>query len=229
MYVRNLGCLVSGSGILFTINIVLFLPAAFVFGESKHESEISEKLYIKLFKQQRAEQLEAIKSFQKITNQDKKYTLLKLMAEKIFSVIQNSRAVIEASYFIPGVSDFPLHENTRDSLSNILENVALFSEITLRFPNFANSVLKSNNTWDILFQWGIAFTHQMKYILDNNTIKLLQLVSQELNHVEKDPNYVNPYRENSITKDEIIDHKKPTKRKKTIKKGPKLSHYHNEL
>lgn len=88
---------------------------------------------IKLFKRQRVEQLEAIKSFLKISNYEKQHSMIMLMAEKLFSVIQDSRAVIEASSYIPGVSDFPLDDEVRNALSNILENTALFSEIILRY------------------------------------------------------------------------------------------------
>lgn len=59
--------------------------------------------------------------------------MIMLMAEKLFSVIQDSRAVIEASSYIPGVSEFPLDDEVRNALSNILENTALFSEIILRY------------------------------------------------------------------------------------------------
>lgn len=148
------------------------------------------------------------------------------MAEKVFTVIQENRATIEASPYIPGVSDFPLDNQIKEALSNILENTALFSEIILRFPDIAVSILKINNNWDVILQWGIAFCHQVKYLLDKNTIKLLHLVSQELNHVERDPNYVNPYKK--VDRNDVVEDEKPSrkKKKKQIKKGPKLSsHY----
>lgn len=149
--------------------------------------------------------------------------MIMLMAEKVFTVIQESRATIEASPYIPGVSDFPLDNQIKEALSNILENTALFSEIILRFPDIAVSILKINNNWDVILQWGISFCHQVKYLLDKNTFKLLHLVSQELNHVERDPNYVNPYRK--VDKQRDVEHEKilKKKKKKRVKKGPKLS------
>lgn len=147
------------------------------------------------------------------------------MAEKVFTSIQNSRATIEASSYIPEVSPFPEEETVKDALSNILENTALFSEIILRFPDIAVSVLKTNNNWDILLQWSIAFCHQVKYLLDKSTIKLLHLVSQELNHVSRDPNYVNPYRKGQ-KKAEDQEEQSPgqqKRKKKEIKKGPRLT------
>lgn len=174
----------------------------------------------------RAEQLEAIKSFKKVTKYDKQYLMITLMAEKVFTTIQNSRATIEASGYIPGVSSFPEEEAVREALSNILENTALFSETILRFPDIAVSVLKTNNNWDVLLQWSIAFCNQVKYLLDKSTIKLLHLVSQELNHIEREPNYVNPYRKDQSKVEEKIEQQinaQKRRKKKEIKKGPRLT------
>lgn len=152
--------------------------------------------------------------------------MMTLMAEKVFTTIQSSRATIEASAYIPGVSPFPQEEPVKEALSNILENTALFSEIILRFPDIAVSVLKTNNNWDVLLQWSIAFCNQVKYLLDKSTIKLLHLVSQELNHIERDPNYVNPYRKQQMKiqeEEERLTNNQKKKKKKEIKKGPRLT------
>lgn len=170
--------------------------------------------------------MEAIKSFKKITKYEKQYDMIMLVAEKVFTTIQNSRATVEASSYIPGVSPFPTDEIIRDSLSNILENTALFGEIILRFPDVAVSVLKTNNNWDVLLQWSIAFCNQVRYLLDKGTIKLLHLVSQELNHVEREATYVNPYRKDGMEKDkgdEQKEEKRRKKKKKEIKKGPRFA------
>lgn len=147
------------------------------------------------------------------------------MAEKVFTSIQSSRATIEASSYIPGVSSFPQEDSIRDALSNILENTALFSEIILRFPDIAVLVLKTNNNWDVLLQWSIAFSNQVKYLLDKSTVKLLHLVSQELNHIEQEPNYTNPYRKLEIKTDnqENLLTLNKKKKKKEIKKGPRFN------
>lgn len=178
---------------------------------------------MKLFKHQRAEQIEAIKSFKKITGYEKHYEMIRIMSSKIFLVIQENRAVIEASPYIPGVSEFPLDNDIKVALSSILENVALFSELVLRFPDITVSLLRVNNTWDVLLQWGIAFSYQVKYLLDNSTIILLRLTSQELNHVPRDPNFVNPYRKANEQNVNVSESPKYVKKKKIIKKGPRLS------
>lgn len=181
----------------------------------------------KLLKRQRAEQVAAIKSFQKIQNYEKQYQMINLIAEKVFTIIQDSRAVIEASPFIPGVSEFPLDDTVRDALSNIIENTALFAEVILRFPDISVTVLKTNNNWDVLLQWGIAYCYQVKYLLDSSTVKVLSLAGQELNHIPRDPDFVNPYRkvrEAHLRQEEEAEELRKKKKKKKLKKGPKLHH-----
>lgn len=177
---------------------------------------------MKLFKRQRAEQLEAIKSFKKITSYEKHYEMIKLMSTKIFALIQENRAIMEASSYIPGVSEFPLDNDIKIALSSILENIALFSELVLRFPDITISILRINNNWNMLLQWGIAFSNQVKYLLDNSTITLLHLTSQELNHVPRDPHYVNPYWKVKKNNFNMSKPQATSKKKKAIKKGPKL-------
>lgn len=178
------------------------------------------------------EQLEAVKSLRRISSYESQYNMIMMMAEKVFTVIQNSRAQIESSGYIPGVSQFPSDDTTKDALSNILENTALFSEIVLRLPDITVSVLKVNNNWDILLQWSIAFSNQVKYLLDKSTLKLLDLVSQELNHTDRDSEYVNPYRKGmggsrtGFEDEEAIVKKEKKRKRKMIKKGPRL---YNEL
>ncbi|XP_050511873.1 coiled-coil domain-containing protein 134-like [Diabrotica virgifera virgifera] len=200
--------------------ILIFLPL--IYPETQNqESEAAEELYKKLFKQQRVEQLNAIKSFEKTSNYEKQYAMITLMAEKIFDTIAESRVFVESS-FVPGISEFPLDSERKAAISSILENTVLFSEIALRFPEISTSLLKRNKNWDLVLQWGIAFTYHMRHLLDDNTIQLLRLVSQELNHVERHPDYVNPYRKSPEVQKDIVQ-PKPKKKKKIIKKGPKLS------
>lgn len=185
---------------------------------------------MQLFKRRRAEQLEAVKGFRKFNSYEKQFSMIVVLAKKIFSVIESSRVLLEASDYIPGSSPFPSDETIRDALSNILENTALFGEIVLRFPEITHTVLSSNNDWSILYKWSISFTHLNNNLLDKSTITLINLVSQELSYVEKDPNYRNPYRRNSNESNnnnvQQISVKK--KKKKEVKKGPRMSS-HTEL
>ncbi|KAK9870334.1 hypothetical protein WA026_006419 [Henosepilachna vigintioctopunctata] len=200
----------------------------FISTESLDSAKLAEELYKQLFKRQRVEQLEAVKAFKKFSSYEKQYSMVDLMAERVFSSIQENRARIEASPFIPGVSEFPSDDKIREALSSILENTALFSEIIIRYPDISVAALKTNNNWDILLQWSIAFCNQMKYLLDNSTMRLLHLVSQELNHIDRDPNYVNPYKKQKQPPLQEDFKQKTKKKKKKVKKGPRMV-THSEL
>lgn len=179
---------------------------------------------MKLFRTRRSEHLAAIKNIRNLPSYDKQYSLITLMAEKVFTIMLESRALLESSNYIPGVSQFPTDAKVKDALSNIIENTALFSETILRYPDITTSVLRQNNSWDLLLQWGIAFSYQVEYLLDKGTLKLLQLVSQELGHVERDNDYHNPYRINKNLVENPSISKKIVRKKKEIKKGPRMVH-----
>lgn len=185
---------------------------------------------MQLFKRRRAEQLEAVKGFKKFNSYEKQFSMIVVLAKKIFTVIESSRVLLEASDYIPGNSPFPKDETIRDALSNILENTALFGEIVLRFPEISHTVLKSNHDWSILYQWSIGFSNLTNNLLDKSTLTLINLVSQELNYIERDPNYRNPYRKQtseSTTSNVQVNVKK--KKRKEVKKGPRMSTGHVEL
>lgn len=95
-----------------------------------------------------------------------------------------------------------------------------------RFPDIAITVLHSNHNWNILLQWGITFSNQVKYLLDNSTKTLLYLVSQELNIIERESDYINPYRKRTPEMMPLPEEQKKIKKKKVlIKKGPRLSNH----
>ncbi|KAJ9596123.1 hypothetical protein L9F63_012707 [Diploptera punctata] len=179
----------------------------------------------------RREQLEAVKSLVAIDSYEKQHKMVTLMADKIFSVIEKCRVELQTSGYIPANSSFPHEQDVLDALANTLENTALFGDVLLRLPDITHKILKSKPEWRELIQWSVAFVNKTN-LLDKQTIKLMHLVSQELNIVEKDPDYVNPYSENYKRKQEeqlmasTITAKK--KKKKERRKGPQLSRGHSK-
>lgn len=144
-----------------------------------------------------------------------------MMSEKIFSILKENRVLIESSSFISDTSIFPSDEKTRTVLSSILENTCLFGEIVLRYPDTAEKLLRSNHEWDELLQWCIALCNQVKHLLGKNTLIMLRLVSQELNHVERDQNYINPYRK-QMRLETVPVVQKDKRKKKEVKRGPRF-------
>ncbi|KAJ8891027.1 hypothetical protein PR048_010536 [Dryococelus australis] len=122
------------------------------------------------------------------------------------------------------------------ALANILENTALFGDIVLHLPDIAAPILHAKNEWEVLYHWSLSFSSQTS-LLDKATHKLIHLVSaykrveQELNIIERDPDYVNPYRkqrkkreQHSIREDKLHKSgKKSKKDEKKKKKGPRIT------
>lgn len=180
-----------------------------------------------LYKQSRAEQLTAIKSLQNLKKYEKQYGMVDLLSSSIADTLKANRAVLEASGYIPGVSDFPEDMELKNALASTMENAAFFSEIVLRLPEITSRILKKSHELEVLYQWGLTFLEENQYLADPATIKLLGLVQQELNYTERHPDYFNPYKMNSQSKsnkyngNDTYDGGKKVKRK--IPKGPTLS------
>lgn len=178
---------------------------------------------MQLFKRRRAEQLSAVKAFKNNPYQ-KQVAIVSMVAKKLFGVIENSRVMLEASDYIPGISRFPENENLRDSLSNILENTALFGEIILRYPDVTLKIFQENDEFSNLYKWAVTFMGLNQNLLDSSTLTLVHLVSQELNYTERDPNYSNPYKKIIHSQKPPIQMPQPKKKKpKLLKKGPRLT------
>nr|CAD7452915.1 unnamed protein product [Timema tahoe] len=198
--------------------------------DNKHETggmNTAEQLFTRLFKKRRVEQLDAVKGLLAMKSYEKQYKMVTAIAEKVFTVIQSSRVVLEGSDYIPGISVFPEDEHTLDALSNILENTALFGDVLLRLPEISQQIFSKKHEWEVLYGWSLNFCSQTS-LLDRQTARLVNLVNQELNYTERKPDYVNPYqrkqlKSNKISKDDAIPKKTVKKKKKEYKKGPRMT------
>ncbi|CAH1996284.1 unnamed protein product [Acanthoscelides obtectus] len=179
-------------------------------------------LVIFLFKQQRAKRMEAIKTFQKVTGKREQKSMLKKACGKIFEMISKGRAKLDTRPIVQGETTFPLDRDMQEALYEVLKNTAMFSEIVLRFTEIAKSFLSSNDEWSATYQWGLAYCNHMKHLLDSTAFYATNYAAQELNYVERHPQYVNPYSKDK--KSEVTSTTKPPRktRKPTIKKGPRL-------
>ncbi|XP_067010167.2 coiled-coil domain-containing protein 134 isoform X3 [Anabrus simplex] len=151
--------------------------------------------------------------------------MVDVIVDNLFSVLQSSRVVLESSGYVPGISSFPTDEKVRDALANILENTALFGDILLHLPDISHRVLSSKHEWQVILQWSLGFTNQSQ-LIDKQTRVLVGLVSMELNLTERHPNYVNPYKRQINNLNRVKEEVKTvnsSKKKKEIKKGPRMS------
>jgi len=197
------------------------------------------QIYQHLFKQKRLAHKEAMSSLLALEKYEKQYKMLKILLEQMFKVISTSRIRLMESGFIAG-DDIPTEENSRDAFSAILENIAFFGDLLMHMPDAVSEQLAINRAWKDLSSWGWSFCNETN-IFQTSDQTLLNLMGQELGILEKDIDYVNPYRHDKKKTKAALesqafgksksDLKKKEKRKeKKKKKGPRLSNIpHTEL
>lgn len=212
---------VSSSIIIFCIFICRIVIAQL---DAQRTEE--EKLFKLLFKFRRSEQLSAVKRIHTLDTEEKQRKMINTAAEKIFYMIKSSRAILENAGFVPGESEFPVDEHTREALSILLENTALVGDIILRSPDIMQPLLASQNDWLAILSWSLKFANQTNY-LDEDTATLIQLVNQEMNFTVRSDDYINPYRKSYKSQKEIKENTtvSPKKNKKVKEKvrGPRMS------
>lgn len=210
-------------------------------GKSRKLPLTEKKEFVELFKVKRAAQLQAVKSILGMDKYETRHKMVIAVFNKLFEVQQNARAVVENSAYIPGgdesSSSLPNDQPTLEALSSIIENCALLGDIVLRLPEISGNVLKGNQQWMINTQWCISFTNATG-LIDEVTDKMFNLVAQELDLIPREEAFHNPYRTSADPFSDIPSKAKPvqskqeqpvrvqkktTEKKKTIKKGPRLS------
>ena len=123
--------------------------------------------------------------------------------------------------------DLPAEEATRESLSLLIENTCLFSDLLLRLPDQLAGRLAARRDWDLLYRWALGLVRDLAF-LDSATLRLLHLAAQEVGLVPREPDYRNPYRVEKKPQKRFEEPPQPVKKeKKKVKRGPKMSH--NEL
>jgi len=198
-------------------------------------------IYRRLLRQKREMQKDAVKMILASESYEKQYKMIKMIFTKLFVVLTQSKVRLMEAGYTPGDA-FPNVEDVKDALSMVLENTAFAGDIVLRLPDISHSLLKGNTEWSVLIQWAVGFCNDTQIFTGSDAI-LLSTMAQELDLVEKDPNYVNPYREDTKLSKQAADElernlaesKKRADRAKVRKekkkqKGPRMSApRHNEL
>ncbi|KAI0219625.1 coiled-coil domain containing 134 [Lamellibrachia satsuma] len=152
-------------------------------------------IYRKLFRQKRAVQLEAVRSMSSLDKYEKQYKMAQMLLQQMFKVMAESKLKLTEAGYLPG-DPFPQEEPTRELFAHIVENTAFFGDLLLRLPDIIHDLLKRNHEWQILIHWSVAFANETG-IYEQTDSKLLHLMAQELEILERDPDYINPYKEES--------------------------------
>lgn len=190
--------------------------------------------YKRLFVEHRRIQLEAVKSLQGFDDNTRKYKLVNVMLQKLFLVLSEAKQNLTQWGFVPGIDPFPDNETVREAFSKVVENTAMFGDLVLRLPDVVHGLFDKNTEWNALMGWCVWFSAESK-VFDGGSEKLLNLMSQEINLIPKEDDYINPFtEENQKLKEQAMKDvletaksktkSKSTKKKKEKKKGPRLSH-----
>ena len=194
----------------------------------------------KMFMQKRIEQLSAVKNILKL-DETKRKVLLDQITTKLFQVssiinitecvltlllyskvLSSGRVDLENLGFVAGDTPFSSGP-TMEKVALVLENTCLASDLLMRLPDETSERLKANNAWDSVFKWAINFSSETRF-LDESSQMLLNLASQELGLIEKQPNYINPYRKEKKPVKKFDDPPaKKKKEKKKLQRGPRMS------
>ncbi|XP_074650758.1 coiled-coil domain-containing protein 134-like isoform X2 [Tubulanus polymorphus] len=149
--------------------------------------------------------------------------------EMLSNVLGSSKATLQEVGFSPG-DPLPTNETVRDAFSNVVENTAFFGDLALRLPDITHKIYDGNKEWVLLMGWAVSFSNSSSIFASTDN-ELLNLMAQELNFIDRDPSYVNPYTaeyEKMVAK-QMAKEGKSKKKKRTIKKGPRMSSVRNEL
>ncbi|XP_066287080.1 coiled-coil domain-containing protein 134-like [Branchiostoma lanceolatum] len=192
-------------------------------------------IYKRLFAHKRMDHKDAVSTIVAMEGYAKQYKMINILLDNIFKVIPDAQTSLQQAGYYPG--PFPENTDIKDALSRLLENVAFFGDILLRFPDMTHDVLKKHKEWGVIIEAAVVFCNQTQLYSEGVSQEQLMLVSQELGLKEKDPNYVNPFskegkmaQEQQMLQEAKSSHDKPKKKKDREKrKGPRLSRSKNEL
>lgn len=153
-------------------------------------------------------------------------SMVRTVVEKITHVTMDARQRVEGRGFDLGVDDdnFPDEdEDGKNYLALILENAAFLGDVLLRFPDEVGALFATNPEWKVHFQWCLDFMSRSG-LVDDSTERMMKLVMQELRLVERDEDFVNPYRAQRKKQKRFEEPPPPKKKeKKKIKRGPRMS------
>lgn len=192
--------------------------------KEEDEAKRAEKdleIFRKLFMEKRGQHYQAVRSLMDSYEYEKTYQMIDLLLTRMRTVIGTARNTLIEKGFEPGMP-FPSDEETKDAIAVILENGALFGDMALTLPDITHSSLsKKKSEVSNLLKWSITFSQDTGF-LDPLHDQLFHLAAQELEIIPKDPDFINPYKQDVETPPpELKEKKKKAKAEK--KRGPRVS------
>ncbi|XP_076622684.1 coiled-coil domain-containing protein 134 [Colletes latitarsis] len=193
--------------------------------EEPQVKAVHEELFKKSFKQQRMDHAYAVKRLEKIDNYERLYKMIMILGENMIDTIETSKEMIERADFDLDSKSLPQNFTIQSAISGVLENTLLFGDIVLHFPHVMHRILKKQEKWNQIIDWSLNFTNRTRYLLDQESLDIIKLMSQELRITEREPGYINPYRRLTESRDGNKGETKTKRssRKEKRKRGPQMT------
>ncbi|UXI16943.1 hypothetical protein NH340_JMT02886 [Sarcoptes scabiei] len=178
------------------------------------------------FKIKRRQQLDAIGTLMNFEKYEHKYSMIYKIFDKLCKTIENSRQILTKKD--PKQVDDVLNSNDPVLIKNtfhIIENCALFSNIALKLPDISKRILNEQIKWIDYFRWCSEFSTKSQ-LIDEISMKMFNLASQQLKIIQREDNFMNPYeRKNQLLTNRLENAQIKSKTKKTtnVRKGPRMS------
>ncbi|XP_014672064.1 PREDICTED: coiled-coil domain-containing protein 134-like isoform X2 [Priapulus caudatus] len=120
------------------------------------------QLYQKMFLVKRKEQRFAIQPLTGMTNYATQYKMIQTVLNKMFEVMSKVQVILQEAGFIAG-DDFPSDSALREAVAHILENMAMFGDLLLRFPDMVHKMYAARKDWQLLSRWSLGFCNDSNF------------------------------------------------------------------
>lgn len=200
---------------------------------SQNGTKTPVEIYRNLFKIKRKDHIHAVESLLVMNNVEKQHKMIGIMMKTIEKTIIRGKDIIMKENYKAGDS-FPDKIDTKEGLSMVLENTALFTDLIVRFPFIAQRELQQNaKSWKETMTWAKNICEKSGVYVGKHK-QILHSLGQELGIDDPDPNYENPFKvkpkidlktaeERQKEYEELKRKEKIAAKKKKRKSGPKLS------
>ncbi|CAF0808039.1 unnamed protein product [Brachionus calyciflorus] len=188
--------------------------------EKPKNAEEFKNLYVKMLINKRKTQQDAVKRILELGDKKKEKEMLKLVLNKLFDTLKNSLETLAKKS--DGKSEsLKLDQSTISDVSSVIENTAFAADLSLHFPKYFHKVYDKNKNWQFTLEAAIGVTLQTG-LIDEQTGKAINLMSQELNIIDKEADFANPYSQKKVVEDSQPE-PQIKKKKEKKKRGPGLS------
>uniref|UniRef100_A0A0K2TEC4 Coiledcoil domain containing 134 [Ochotona princeps] n=1 Tax=Lepeophtheirus salmonis TaxID=72036 RepID=A0A0K2TEC4_LEPSM len=206
-----------------TLILLLLCGVLSVVQCQKNEDLVSE--FHKGFMAKRAAMLSMVKDLT-VMDEDKRDKTLDSLLKSMFKVLSEVKSQVQSAGM--SLKDIPEDKRSREYVALLLENTCFFSDILLRFPDYASHRLSANYDYNTLYRWSLSYISYGDFppsLINEPTKKLIHLATQELGVGERDPDYVNPYKKKDRPPLKRFEDPPiaPKKSKKKVKRGPRLN------